>query len=176
MPIAKGGAQIPSRPPAPDSLVKQLTAPLLDADERVINNWTTVGQMPSVLLILTNRKILGFRIKGVFNKTYEKVLSRNLEDLPEPKTVEEGGGWGNALLAGQKFRFSHADAESICAEVTHSRTIRVQLLEGGKALPPVPGHAEKEVITREVVKIRCRFCGQLNDQGTPKCVQCGAPT
>jgi len=44
------------------------------------------------------------------------------------------------------------------------------------ALPPIAGHPDKEIITREVVKIRCRFCGHLNDQGTPKCVQCGAPT
>jgi len=170
------GVRVPSRPAAPESLLKELTASLLEPDERLINNWTTVGQMPSVLLILTSRKILGFRIKGVFNKTYEKILSRNLEELPEPKVSEEDAGWGNALLAGQKFRFSLADAETLCAEVAHSRMMRVQLLEGGKALPPVPGHAEKEVITREVVKIRCRFCGQLNDQGTPKCIQCGAPT
>jgi hypothetical protein len=174
--MAMKGARVPSRPPAAESVLQEVTKGLLEPDERVVNNWTTVGQMPSVLLILTNRKVLGFRIKGVFTKTYEKVLARNLEDLPEPKTVEESGVWGLALLAGQKFRFSRADAETLCAEVSHSRTIRVQLLEGGKALPPVPGHAEKEVITREVVKIRCRFCGQLNDQGTPKCAQCGAPT
>lgn len=174
--MAAKGVRVPSRPPAPDSLLQEVTKGLLEPDERIVNNWTTVGQLPSVLLVLTNHKILGFRIKGVFNKTYEKVLSRNLEDLPEPKTVDESGGWGAALLAGQKFRFARADAESLCAEVAHSRTIRVQLLEGGKALPPIAGHPDKEVITREVVKIRCRFCGQLNDQGTPKCVQCGAPT
>lgn len=173
--MAMKTARVPSRPPAPESLVKELTGNLLEPEERLINNWTTVGQMPSILLILTNRRILGFRVKGVFNKTYEKVLSRPLEDLPEPKTVTEGG-WGLALIAGQQFRFSHADAESLCAEVGHARTIRVQVLQGGNALPPVAGQAQKEVITREVVKVRCRFCGQLNDQGVPKCVQCGAPT
>ena len=173
---AMKGARVPTRPPAPESLLQELTGKLLDPDERLINNWTTVGQMPSVLLVLTNKKILGFRIKGVFTKTYDKMLSRNLEDLPEPKTVEESGVWGLALLAGQQFRFSRADAESLCAEVNHARTIRIQLLQGGSTLPPVAGHVQKEVITREVVKIRCRFCGQLNDQGTPKCAQCGAPT
>ncbi|HLN50928.1 MAG TPA: hypothetical protein VK455_02580 [Thermoplasmata archaeon] len=36
-------------------------------------------------------------------------------------------------------------------------------------------YKEREVV-REVVKIPCRFCGQLNDQLSPKCSGCGAST
>ncbi len=47
--------------------------------------------------------------------------------------------------------------------------------------PPAPVYLppqqvrEKEVITREIVKVRCRFCGHPNQEGTGFCEACGAP-
>lgn len=38
---------------------------------------------------------------------------------------------------------------------------------------PQPAVAEKEII-REVVKIRCSYCGNLYDEGQDKCPYCGA--
>lgn len=31
------------------------------------------------------------------------------------------------------------------------------------------------VIQKEIVRVKCRFCGQLNDQLAGKCTSCGAP-
>jgi hypothetical protein len=36
-------------------------------------------------------------------------------------------------------------------------------------------HREKEIVTREVVRIPCRHCGSLVDQTASKCPSCGAP-
>ncbi len=34
---------------------------------------------------------------------------------------------------------------------------------------------QKEVVTREIVKIRCRYCGALVDEGVGTCPRCQAP-
>jgi DNA-directed RNA polymerase subunit RPC12/RpoP len=38
---------------------------------------------------------------------------------------------------------------------------------------PEPPVAEKEII-REIVKVRCPYCGNLYDEGQDKCPYCGA--
>lgn len=50
-----------------------------------------------------------------------------------------------------------------------------------QVLPP-PGYAAaplppptREVITREIIKIPCRYCGSFVDHTEPKCTGCGAP-
>jgi hypothetical protein len=49
-----------------------------------------------------------------------------------------------------------------------------------QVLPPgygtVPMAAPiREVITREIIKIPCRYCGSFVDHTEPKCTGCGAP-
>lgn len=46
--------------------------------------------------------------------------------------------------------------------------------------PPPPvvqlGTVQKEtVIQREIIKVRCSYCGSLNDQAASYCVSCGGP-
>jgi rubrerythrin len=36
-------------------------------------------------------------------------------------------------------------------------------------------YREKEIITREIVKIRCRHCGRLFEEKSNYCPHCGAP-
>src|SRR2546428_10926893 len=38
-----------------------------------------------------------------------------------------------------------------------------------------PQIREKEIITREIVKIKCRFCGNVYAEATDFCPFCGAP-
>lgn len=39
----------------------------------------------------------------------------------------------------------------------------------------IPDEPEREVVkTYEVIKVRCRYCGTLNDVNAPTCVSCGA--
>ena len=41
---------------------------------------------------------------------------------------------------------------------------------------PVPGASvSPHVIERQVVKVRCRYCGTLGNEGEPRCPYCGAP-
>ncbi len=47
--------------------------------------------------------------------------------------------------------------------------------------PPPPQPApqtvvhQREVVTREVIKVRCRYCGALVDEGVNTCPKCQAP-
>jgi hypothetical protein len=43
------------------------------------------------------------------------------------------------------------------------------------SLPDQPEVREREII-REIVKIKCPYCGQLYDQKEDKCPNCGART
>ena len=38
--------------------------------------------------------------------------------------------------------------------------------------PPAPAY---HLIERQVVKVRCRYCGTLGNEGDPRCPFCGAP-
>jgi hypothetical protein len=46
-----------------------------------------------------------------------------------------------------------------------------------RALPPYPGMpvATVHTIERQVVKVRCRFCGTLGNEVDGRCPSCGAP-
>ncbi len=39
---------------------------------------------------------------------------------------------------------------------------------------PAPGRAPTLVVERQVVKVRCRFCGSLGDEVAGRCPSCGA--
>ncbi|MBS7614901.1 hypothetical protein KEJ18_04135 [Candidatus Bathyarchaeota archaeon] len=41
--------------------------------------------------------------------------------------------------------------------------------------PQQPQIKEKEVIIREVVKVKCRYCGMLVDSTLSRCPNCGSP-
>jgi len=51
-----------------------------------------------------------------------------------------------------------------------------------QAAPPAPSQTpqqpqvkEKEVIIREIVKVKCRYCGTLVDSTLSRCPNCGSP-
>jgi hypothetical protein len=52
--------------------------------------------------------------------------------------------------------------------VSQIATARREILPPGSA--PAP-----PTIERQVVKVRCRFCGTLGREGEPRCPSCGAP-
>jgi hypothetical protein len=41
--------------------------------------------------------------------------------------------------------------------------------------PAMPGTPPAHVIERQIVKIRCRYCGALGNEGDAGCSRCGAP-
>ncbi len=69
---------------------------------------------------------------------------------------------------------------SLTSAITPSPNSLVIGLEGPKPVSPVPQQPIKEVIRekeilREVVKIRCRHCGELFEERSSHCPHCGAP-
>ena len=57
------------------------------------------------------------------------------------------------------------------------QAIGVAKSPGSQSVQQVPSTpaGRETVVIREIVKIRCRYCGQLVPQGVPKCDSCGAP-
>jgi len=51
------------------------------------------------------------------------------------------------------------------------------IAQAKRALPPYPGSVAASVhtIERQVVKVRCRFCGTLGNEVDGRCPSCGAP-
>ena len=51
------------------------------------------------------------------------------------------------------------------------------IAQAKRALPPLPGPGWGTVhtIERQVVKVRCRFCGSLGNEVDGRCPSCGAP-
>ncbi|MGA7476545.1 MAG: hypothetical protein WBW47_04920 [Thermoplasmata archaeon] len=51
------------------------------------------------------------------------------------------------------------------------------IAQAKRALPPPsgPGWATTHTIERQVVKVRCRFCGALGNEVDGRCPSCGAP-
>ena len=51
------------------------------------------------------------------------------------------------------------------------------IAEAKRTLPPPPGPfaASVHTIERQVVKVRCRFCGALGNEVDGRCPSCGAP-
>jgi len=51
------------------------------------------------------------------------------------------------------------------------------IAQARRAVPPVhgPGAGTVHLIERQVVKVRCRFCGMLGNEIDGRCPSCGAP-
>lgn len=143
----------------------------LRPDEEVVNSWEA-----SAVIVLTNQRLVLVDSKGVFTKTYQLKASRGLETLAEP-TVKGGGPEYVLVVAGESFWFPGTTAHAARDEIAQARALRMgQLgLDPSGLRHATPVTREKEVITREVVRIPCRYCGQLMDQRASRCPSCSAP-
>jgi hypothetical protein len=70
-------------------------------------------------------------------------------------------------LAGGRFAFDVLEPDAWMAEIARAK---VELPS-----PGIAGTAVTHTIEREVVKIRCRFCGALGNEVHGRCPACGAP-
>ena len=90
------------------------------------------------------------------------------------ETYDEGTG---------SARFLVRDAPTVCREIEDARTAGRREWEGRRLqaqldlrrlqAPAAP--AGTTVIVREVVKVRCSYCGNLVDIDRSRCPACGAP-
>jgi hypothetical protein len=187
-------ADLPPPPPdqvtTPDQLDPGARAALDFLDgEKVVHAWrTSLG-----FLVLTNLrllsawhrpKILGFGASdwnpgpGFFLYALEPpkiVAGRFLEIKQDQAGVEDTG------------RFLVQDPEAVSASITEALTSgrrawearraqvseEMRLRESVRAATPLPSGSVREVV-RVIVRVPCRYCGALMDEGAARCPTCGA--
>jgi len=128
------------------------------------------------VLYLTNRRLLfessvsrGVVLDLVGGRETRLVLDTGLADLRNLSIRR--GRIGGARLVVELFHhrpaFDVLDPESWVASIAQAR----------RDLPsaPSPGSGATYLIERQVVKVRCRYCGTLGNEGDPRCPSCGGP-
>jgi hypothetical protein len=128
------------------------------------------------VLTLTNERVfIVIRQKKVFQLAHSWVL----EDIPQVQFIPQTtSSQSNVLIiAGARFQVWRGDAGSMAHTIENQRVQRLQAMQAARAPPPSASPPtvvhEKETI-REVVKVPCRYCGQLNLMTDKKCSSCGA--
>jgi hypothetical protein len=126
------------------------------------------------VLFLTNERVLvaikekpGYRIAHAWN----------LEDLPPVQFQTQNKFPTTLLVVGTKIYLKDMNADSVAAAIEGAKANRLHAIQAA-APPPPPAVLrevhEKETI-REIVKVPCRYCHQLNIMNSAKCSGCGAP-
>ena len=181
---ASGDPPRSAGPTAPDPLDPDARAALdLLEDERIARCW----RVPFGFLVMTNLRCVYVWKKAVlfrksdwqtgptfffYNLATPRVVARRFVELWEDPPFSAGG-----------FRFLVQDPVGVCAEIEAARPAGRAAWEARSARAPVdrpwrnwgltpPGAT---VVIREIVKIRCSYCGGLMDSGSKVCPACGAP-
>lgn len=129
------------------------------------------------LLILTDRRV--FVILG--GKKGSKLADTwNLEDLP-PVSYQLRSGRATTLVVGSsKMELKSWNADNVAQALERAKSTRLQEMQATRPAPRALSPTivrevhEKEII-REIVKVPCRYCNQLNLMNSAKCTGCGAP-
>jgi len=104
--------------------------------------------------------------------TWTHPLAIYLDSLTETKT----NGWfhfkNESIWAGEEWSDrSVDDVENMLSHVSNLATNKF----GGPGDQPAQAVEKEKVVERQVVvKVKCRYCGALNDQTAQKCSACGA--
>lgn len=148
--------------------------------ERIRNSWDgsahlSDGSSSPMLLVLTNLRVVALQaanFQGFWDPkptTWIAIVDRDLPDLPTVRFSDPQEGVVTLRVAGRTLQFSVGTAHGAREDIEHAR---VRALEA--FAPQRSGPHEREVVIKEVVKIPCRFCGNLNLQSEKKCSSCGA--
>ena len=111
-------------------------------------------------------------------------LDRGLRSIP-PSRLEKHPGedlgisgvipaYEVIFVGGQEFNCSFGGLQSAFDEIVYARSL---LDPPGAPLSPVEGSeggGAVNVVIREVIKVRCGYCGVLNLESDAKCLSCGA--
>jgi hypothetical protein len=170
-------------PTQPDQIESAaLNALELLPQERIARCWrTTTG-----FLVMTNLRCVHlWRKAELFAKAeWHSGPTFLFYDLAPPQvwagrfvTLTEGTGDD-----AETSRFLVRDPESVCREIEAARPAgkaewevrrarALQELRRPRPAPPAPGTT---VIVREIIRVRCRYCGNLMDASAASCPSCGA--
>ena len=124
-------------------------------------NWVEVLVGIFILVLILAALVYG----GAFQSEEEE--AEGVEEESEERDAFIGTAQRLGIDTEDKTR------EQIMAEIVKATTPNA---------PPAPQqvvkeiYKEREVITREIVKVRCRHCGYKYDEASNYCPHCGAPT
>jgi len=104
--------------------------------------------------------------------TWTHTLTINLDSLTETKT----NGWfhlkNESLWA--RGEWSDRSLDDVESMLSHLSNLAANKFGGSGDHPALAVEKEKVVERQVVVKVKCRYCGALNDQTAQKCSACGA--
>lgn len=141
------------------------------------------------ILLLTNKRLLFLTKSGLFSK-YSIHDAFDLEGIVSVSPYKGRGGIMDQFLSkylritfksGSQREFSKMGIHDLVPQMNQAIATRIQEVSaerpaGNESMESPPGSpiiVEKEI--RVIVKVKCKYCGQLNDQLNPKCESCGAP-
>lgn len=101
------------------------------------------------------------------------LMERDLRAIP-PITVKRGWGTRVLLIGGQEWFPVGVNAEAVADEITFARS-RVVAPDEAAMPSQSTGNQDRTVVIKEVIKVRCPYCGVLNLESDAKCSSCGAP-
>lgn len=139
---------------------------------RTTHETVTAKETNSGTLVLTSQRLIWFERYGFMSKNTKASFSIDLQDL---QGIQEGGAinkWISITDSSSEntFHLRGTGGLAVFRDSIMRQRERLQKLETTEELRP-----EKEVVTmREVVLIKCAHCGSKYQQGTPKCLTCGA--
>lgn len=129
------------------------------------------------VLFLTNQRLL-LAVKE--KKTFSFAHIWNLEELPPVQFQRQHNFATTLLVAGSKIYLKEMNADSVGAAIEGAKANRIRALGAAAAseraaVPTVIREVHEKETVREVVKVPCRYCQQLNLMTAAKCSGCGAP-
>jgi hypothetical protein len=140
--------------------------PKINVDSVLITNQRIIFRHPHAMGL--KKDYTDYRYQDISNVVMEKGLMRS--------TVKLVLRFGGEPLAIESLPNSDAQAAYglIRGNLTRAQSPLPQSMVNAPAQQqPSPGGSQT-VIEREVVKVRCTYCGTLNDESSAACSSCGA--
>ena len=163
---------------------------LFDNDEQVLyqeQGVPTGEKSETGTLILTNKRVvletmrekkMGFMKKQNVSVVINQVHLGNIVDVGiKPKLIGKSKSIWVSFVGGQseytvqdpsKWQSHLLQAKTGVSAINSSRNVIVNLSGGGQQA------TQTHTIERQVVKVRCRYCGTLYEEVASKCPSCGA--
>ena len=147
--------------------------PKVNIDSVVITNQRVILRHPHALGLRKDYTDYGYQDvanvvldKGILRSTIRCTLRFGGEplELAELPNSEAQSAYG--LIRENLVRYQSPSVSAAVGMPPNSRA------QGQPTMPP-PSTGEQVVIEKEVVKVRCKYCGTLNDETARVCSSCG---
>ena len=153
-------------------IAQKIYHPKISIDSVLITNQRVILRHPHAMGL--KKDYTDYNYQDIANVVMDKGFTRStlkldlrfggeplsLEDLPNSDAEKAYG-----LIRENLSRYQAPFSQGTMGTPAYQQAPAVQT-------PPAAGPTT--VIEREVVKVRCRYCGALNDENTKTCVSCGA--